>query len=353
MASRRRIKISRKAGLSPGTFLHIGSQKTQKNTVDLVSYNETDLVERSSDDFEKISGFLKNENIHWVNIDGLHNIELIEKTGKYFKLHPLNIEDILNTQHRPKLENHAEHLFFTLKMITGIENNIVVYEQISLVLGKNFVLSFQEKESELFNRLKERLRGNGTERKRKADYLFYRLIDTIVDSYYVVIDNLHDRLEEIEEAVYLNPTSRAHQEIQYMKKDLIAFRKSIYPVREAIGKIQKEEPEIIEKTTLRHFSDVYDHTIHIAEAVETLRDLNGGVSDAYITTINYRMNEVIKVLTIISTIFIPLSFITGVYGMNFRFMPELQWKWGYPLVLLIMFISALWMIFYMKRKKWF
>lgn len=353
MASRRRIKISRKAGLSPGTFLHIGNQKTQKNTVDLISYNETSLDETSSTDFDKISSFLKNENVNWVNIDGLHNVDLIEKAGKYFNIHPLNIEDILNTQHRPKLEEHDEQLFFTLKMVSRIENNIVVYEQISLILGKNFVLTFQEKESELFNRLKERIKGNGTARKKKADYLFYRLIDTIVDSYYVVIDNINDRLEELEEAVYLKPTSRAHQEIQYVKKDLIAFRKSIYPVREAMGKILKEEPEIVEKFTLRHFSDVYDHTIHIAETVETLRDLTGGLSDSYVTTINYRMNEVIKVLTIISTIFIPLTFIAGVYGMNFDFMPELRWKWGYPVIMLFMLSAALWMIFYMKRKKWF
>lgn len=353
MASRKRIKISKKAGLSPGTFLHVGAQKTQKNTIDLISYNETELNETGSADFDKIISSVKNENVNWINIDGLHNVNLIEKTGNFFKLHLLNIEDILNTQHRPKLEENEQQVFFTMKMVSGIENDIVLYEHVSIVLGKNFVLTFQEKENELFSRLKERLRNNGTARKRKADYLFYRLIDIIVDSYYVVLDNINDRLENLEEAVYLNPTQRSHQEIQYLKKDLITFRKSIYPVREAVGKILKEESDIIEKLTLRYFSDVYDHIIHIAETLETFRDLTGGLLDAYVTTINYRMNEVIKVLTIISTIFIPLTFIVGIYGMNFKFMPELHWKWGYPMIMLLMLFAALGMIFYMKRKKWF
>lgn len=353
MSSRKRINISKKAGLSPGTFLHIGTQKTQKNIVDLVTYNETDLNETCSLDLEKITPLLSTENVNWVNIDGLHNVELIEKTGKYFKLHPLNIEDILNTQHRPKLEEHDEYLFFTLKLVSKVENDMINYEQISLVLGKNFVLTFQEKEGELFNHIKSRLRGNGTARKRKADYLFYRLIDTIVDSYYIVLDNMNDRLEALEDVVYTNPSRHAHKEIQYLKQDLISLRKSIYPLREAVGKILKEEPEIIETPTLRFFSDVYDHSIHIAETLETFRDLAAGLSDAYVTTLNFRMNEIIKVLTVFSTIFMPLTFIVGVYGMNFDFMPELRWKWGYPLVMLLMLFIAIGMVIYMKRRKWF
>ncbi len=354
MASHKRIKVSKKAGLPPGAILHVGSQKTQKNTIDLISYNEQDLIETSQTDFEKIIPFIKEEKkIHWLNIDGLHNLQLIENTCNHFNLHPLNIEDILNTQHHPKLEEHDEYLLFTLKTLGNIENDIPVYEQISIALGKNFVITFLEKESELFNRIKERLRTNGTVRKRKADYLFYRIVDTVVDSYYIVLDNISDRMEQLEESVYSNANTRTLHEIQYLKKDLLTFRKSIYPVREGIGKILKEESEIVEKRTLRYFADVYDHTIHIAETLETNRDLAAGISDMYITTINYRMNEVIKVLTVISTIFIPLTFIVGVYGMNFDFMPELHWKWGYAAIMLFMLAISLWMIFYMRRKKWF
>jgi magnesium transporter len=311
------------------------------------------MSETCSLEFDQIIPYLDKENVNWLNIDGLHNVGLIEKAGKYFNLHPLNIEDILNSQHRPKLEEHDEYLFFTLKLISKVENDFIAYEHISLALGKNFVLTFQEKESELFNRLKDRLRGNGTARKRKADYLFYRLIDIIVDSYYIVLDNINDRIEILEDIVYTKPTRHTHREIQFLKQDLISLRKSIYPLREAVGKILKEEPEIIEKPTIRFFSDVYDHSIHIAETLDTFRDMAAGLSDAYVTTINYRMNEVIKVLTIISTIFMPLTFIVGVYGMNFDFMPELRWKWGYPAIMLLMLFIALGMVFYMKRKKWF
>lgn len=349
----KRIKVSKKAGLSPGTFLHVGSQKTLKSSIDIISYNEAELNEITTDDFETISSQLKPGNTLWINIDGLHNVSQVEKTCNFFNLHPLNIEDILNTQHRPKSEEHDEYIFFLLKSISNIEQDIVIYDQISLVLGKNFLLTFQEKESDLFNRIKDRLRSNGTTRKRKADYLFYRLIDTIVDSYYVAIDNFNDRIEDLEDAVYFKSSGKAHHEMQFLKKDLITFRKSIYPAREAVGKIMKEESGIIEKSTLRHFSDVYDHIIHITETIETFRDLTAGLSDAYITTINFRMNEVIKVLTIISTIFIPLTFIVGIYGMNFEFMPELRWKWGYPLIMICMLMISVWMIAFMKRKKWF
>ncbi len=352
MANKKRIKVSKKAGLPPGALLHVGTQKTQKNSFDLISYNETDLKESTSPDFAQFAQLFKNENVNWVNIDGLHNVELIEKIGKNFNLHPLNIEDILNTQHRPTYEEHDELIFFTMKISGAFENDNVTFENISLVLGKNFVLTFQEKENELFNRIKERLRAHGPVRKRKADYLFYRLVDTIVDNYYVVLDNVSDRLEELETAVYRNPTNQTHHELQYLKKNLITFRKSIYPVREAVAKILKEETSIIDKQTLRYFSDVYDHTIHIAESLETLRDLVTGLSDAYVTNINFRMNEVIKVLTIISTIFMPLTFIVGVYGMNFQFMPELTWKWGYPLIMLFMFFVGIGMVFLMKRKRW-
>lgn len=349
------IKTSQTAGLPPGQLIHLGKQLTDKSIVELITYNGTELTEEASENVTDIFSKLKSQNVNWINIDGLHNIELIKAVGEHYDVNPLVLEDVLNPDQRPKVEDYEHHLFFTLKTLNTLNSDNIIYEQISFILGENYILSFQEKEGDLFNGLRTRLKVDpqNKARKKDADYLFYRLIDTIVDSYYLILENIAERIEQLEEEVFLDPSKETLRKIQLLKKELIYLRKSVYPVREAISKINKEEYHFINKETIRFFSDVYDHSIHVIETLETYRDLTTSLMDMYMTSVSNKMNEVMKVLTIIATIFIPLTFIAGIYGMNFEYMPELTWRYGYAAVWGLMLSCLVVMISYFKRKKWF
>ncbi|UII23342.1 magnesium/cobalt transporter CorA [Fulvivirga ligni] len=350
------------AGLPPGTLIYTGNQLTDKSQIELISYNENEIHETTGKSIDEILPHTDELNVNWLNVDGLHNIQLIESIGEHYKLHPLLLEDILNPDQRPKSDDYEDHLFFTLKTLHSIQEegdlgDVINYEQMSFVLGSNYLLSFQEKEGDLFDSLRGRLRQDKTTsviraRKKGADYLFYRLIDTIVDSYYVVLEQIGEKIEELEDEVYLEPTQKTLKQIQKLKKELIFLRKSVYPLRESISKIMKGEYAIISNETLTYFSDVYDHTIHVIETVETYRDLTTGLMDMYMTSISNKMNEVMKVLTIIATIFIPLTFIAGIYGMNFDHMPELHWKYSYYVTWGVMISIFIAMLFYFKKKDW-
>lgn len=290
---------------------------------------------------------------NWVNVDGLHNPSIITALGEHFKLHTLLVEDI-TSDNQPKAEEYEDYLFFTLKMLYRIEQSTIDYEQISFVLGKNFLLSFQEKAGDQFGQLRDRIRTDqGRVRKRKADYLLYRLVDIIVDNYYTVLDAIGYQIESIEEDIYNHPSEREFQKIQKIKKELIYLRKALYPLRDALSKLVKDESGFIDSGNQRYFSDVYDHVVHLIDSLDTYKDLTSGLMDIHINTLNTRMNEVMKVLTVISTIFMPLTFIVGIYGMNFEFMPELHWLFGYPFVMAIMAVIVIVMIRYFKYKKWF
>jgi magnesium transporter len=322
--------------------------------LELIQYN--DKVYQKHDDLPvtELLALCKPGHVSWINLDGLHDRTLIQKIGEHFQLHSLLIEDI-NSDNQPKAEEYKDYLFFTLKMLYRIEApNIIDYEQISFVLGKDYLLSFQEKDGDLFGPFRERIRLNqGRVRKKKADYLLYRLIDIIVDSYYTILDNIGQQIEDIEEAVYNNPTSREFQHIQQLKKELIYLRKALYPLRDALNKLIKDESGFIESSNTRYFSDIYDHVVHLIDSLDTYKDLTSGLMDIHINTLNTRMNEIIKVLTIASTIFMPLTFIVGVYGMNFKYMPELHSSWGYPAVWAFMTLMTVGMVMYFKHKKWF
>jgi magnesium transporter len=321
--------------------------------LELIQYNETDYVRKDNLPVEQLIGELKPNYVNWINVDGLHDQSIISALGKHFNIHSLLLEDI-NTDHQPKSEEYDDYLFFTLKMLYRIENGVVDYEQISFILGKDFVVSFQEKEGDLFDAFRERIRLNqGRVRKLKGDYLLYRLIDIIVDHYYQVLDAIGLQVENIEEDIYQNPSEDNFFRIQKVKKDLLFLRKALYPLRDALSKLLKDESEFVESGTVRYFNDVYDHVVHLIDSLETYKDLNSGLMDIHINAMNTRMNEVMKVLTVISTIFMPLTFIVGVYGMNFDFMPELHWKWGYAFVWGIMIVISVLMINYFKYKKWF
>lgn len=345
-------KAQLKAGLPPGTLIHVGEKYTDKSRVELITYNSEGFRREEYEDTSKVFREIRKNELAWINIDGLHNIPLIETVGQEYNLHPLLLEDVLNTEQRPKSEEYKDHLFFTLKTLNEIEGDEINYEQISFVLGHNYLLSFQEKEGDLFGQLRDRMKLPDSKLRLKGiDYLFYRLIDTIIDGYYIVLEHVGERLENMEEKVYQDPSQEMHLEIQDMKKELIYLRKTVYPLREAI-KMTMTEPKFISDDTRRYFTDVYDHTVQVIETIESYRDMAASLIDTYMTSINNKMNEVMQVLTIIATIFIPLTFVVGVYGMNFENMPELSWKYGYPAVWVIMILLTLGMIIYFRKKRW-
>jgi magnesium transporter len=321
--------------------------------LELISYTREKFNKIDSTDPDELLTHLQPDHVNWVNLDGLGNIEIIEKLQAYFCLHPLLVDDVLADQ-RPKAEEYDDYLFFTLKMLYKIDGTSIDYEQISFVLGSNFLVSFQEKEGDLFEGFRERIRLDlGKVRKKHADYLLYRLIDIIVDNYYNVLDRVGDIIDEIEETVYENPSNATFYKIQSLKKELIYLRKALYPLRDALSKIVKGESEYVKEENIRYFSDVYDHVSHIIDSMDTFKDLTSSLMDIHINAMNTKMNEVMKVLTVISTIFMPLTFIVGVYGMNFKFMPELDWKYGYYVVWGIMGLIFISMMIYFRKKKWF
>lgn len=325
------------------------------NTIlELISYDEKKFNHHTQLGVDQLLDQCHNGQIHWINVDGLTDPGIIKKIGAHFSLHYLLVEDVLNTEHRPKTDEYEDHLFLTLKMLYKIEGDLVDYEHISFVLGKNLLLSFQEKEGDIFNLVRDRIKPEASIfRKRGSDYLLYRLVDTIVDSYYAVLENIGQKVEAIEDRLSENPTIDDFKQIQSLRKEFIYLRKMVYPLREALNKIIKNESGFIEDRTIKYFSDVYDHIIHLIDSLDTYRDVTSTMMDLYMNTINYKMNEVMKVLTIISAIFIPLSFIAGIYGMNFNHMPELQWRYGYFMVLGVMGVVLLGMIGYFRYKKWF
>lgn len=348
-------KRSRKAGLPPGALVHIGKENPDKVKITLIEYTEDSFQEKELTKVEDSFPFKEAPAVTWLNIDGLQSIETIEKIGKYLDLHPLILEDILNTDQRPKCEDYEKCLFMVLKMLRyDDESKSIHSEQVSLILGQNFVISFQEEVGDVFGPIRDRIRNSkGKIRKIAADYLAYALIDSIVDNYFIILEKIGEQIESIEEELISEPSNQTVKLIHAIKGELIFLRKSVWPLRELISNLEKIESPLINKSTGPYFRDIYDHTIQIMDTVESFRDMVSGMLDIYLSSISNRMNAVMKVLTIIATIFIPLTFISGVYGMNFRFMPELEWRFGYFIVLGIMTAVAVAMLIYFKRKKWF
>ncbi len=330
-----------------------------KVILELIQYDDKNHAKFEDIPITELIANIKPHHVNWINVDGLHEKSIIQKIADHFCLHTLLVDDI-TSDHQPKVEEYDDYLFFTLKMLYRIEEDKIEYEQISFVLGKEYLLSFQEKEGDLFGALRDRIRlDQGRVRKKQADYLLYRLVDIIVDNYYSVLDAIGQKIENIEEDIYKNSSDQQFRNIQKLKKELIYLRKALYPLRDAMSKFIKDESGFIEPANVRYFGDVYDHVVHLIDSLDTYKDLTSALMDIYINTLNTRMNEVMKVLTIISTIFIPLTFIVGVYGMNFNTekspwnMPELNSAYGYPVVMGIMLIIVIGMILYFKFKKWF
>lgn len=345
---------SRKTGLPPGTLVHIGERRAEASRVTVIEYDAKDFREKQISDIEKCAPFRDTSTVSWINVDGIHDVHIIERLGRLFDMHPLILEDVLNTSQRPKFEDYESHVFAVLKMLRSPgDGELVRSEQISIVLGRNFVVSFQESIGDVFEPIRDRIRNaKGRIRKMGPDYLAYALLDAIVDGYFSVLEATGERIESLEEQLVREPTDRILREIHSLKREMIFLRRSVWPLRELIANLQRTESELVAESTGIYLRDVYDHTIQVIDTVESHRDIVASMIDLYLSSVSNRMNGVMKVLTIIATIFIPLTFVAGIYGMNFKNMPELEWRWGYAVVLLIMVVIAAGMIVYFRKKKW-
>jgi magnesium transporter len=347
-------KHSKKVGLPPGTMVHVGEKKIEKVALSVIDYDTEKVDTRDLATVEEAFPFKDSPTITWLNITGLHEVNLLEKLGKRYQIHPLVMEDILNTDQRPKVEISEDYLFVVLKMLSfDTDKQEVSHEQISLIVGNNFVITFQERTGDVLDPIRERLQNpQGRLRKHGADYLAYTIMDVIVDHYFILLEKLGEKIEFLEENVIENPDQDIVKRLQHLKRELILLRKSVWPLREVISELTRNDTPLITDFTGPYLRDVYDHTIQVIDTIETFRDMVAGIMDIYLSSMSNKMNEVMKVLTIIATIFIPLTFIAGIYGMNFEFMPELKLPWAYPGIWGLMLFIFLGMIFYFRRKKW-
>jgi magnesium transporter len=353
-------KSSKSSGLPPGALVHIGERKTDKVKITVIDYSQDIFQETEVKKVEECFPYKRRPTVTWINVDGLHQIDVIEKLGDCFEIHPLVLEDILNTDQRPKIEFFDNYVFIVLKMLyTDGKNHEIHSEQVSLISGKNFVLSFQESIGDVFDTIRQRIRNKkGRIRRMGPDYLAYSLIDAIVDNYFVILENIGEKIEGIENEIVASPTPEKLQLIHSLKRAMIYLRKSVWPLREVINNLQRAESKLVKKSTQIYLRDLYDHTIQVIDTIETYRDMTSGMLDIYMSSISNKMNEVMKVLTMFAAIFIPLTFIAGVYGMNFNpntspfNMPELGWEYGYIAVWIIIIAVVISMLVYFRRKKW-
>jgi len=343
-----------KTGLAPGTPVHIGERRTESTKITVFEYDDAHIEERQLSSVEECKECKKSPGVVWINIDGIHEISVVESVGKLFGIHPLVQEDIVNTNQRPKVEDYDSYLFAIVKMLyEDREASEIHAEQVSIIVTPKIVISFQEREGDVFSPVRERLRnGKGIIRQRGSDYLAYCLIDAIVDHYFLIMENLENRILPLEDQAVNDPKPQVMQSIHSLKSDLVFLRRSLWPLREMLARLEREQLPLIRPDTRRFLRDVYDHTIQIIEILESFQEIVSGLLDVYMSSISNRMNNVMKVLTIIATIFIPLTFIAGVYGMNFQHMPELTWRWGYPAVWGVMVLVIIGMVIFFRRKKW-
>lgn len=341
-----------KAGQLPGSLVFLGEQRGTSTAVRHMSYNAVEINE--SLNVQESPDHLSTSGIDWVDVVGIHDAEMINKIGEHFRIHPLILEDIMNTGQRAKTEIHDDYIFIVVKMLSLPEGQTEVeIEQVSFVVGDGWLLTFQEKEGDVFEVVRERLRQDkGRVRKLGADYLAYALIDTIVDTYFLILEDFGDRIETLEDELIDGNSSGRINQLQTMKREVISLRKTIWPLREVINNFSKAESSIISPELKPYLRDIYDHSIQVIETIESYRDLIGGVQDLYMSVVNNKMNEVMKLLALISTIFLPMTLVAGIYGMNFKYMPELDSTWGYAASLVFMLVIGVSMYALFKLRKW-
>lgn len=347
-------KQDKKLGKAPGSVIYTGNKSSKKLFIETFDYNIDKCIEKELSTIEETFDFKLSNSVTWVNVNGLNHVDAIEKLGNHYNLHPLVLEDIVSISQRPKIDDYGDYLFVVLKMLYLDHDENIVTEQISFILGKSYVLSFQESEGDVFDAVRERIRqGKGRARGLQADYLLYILMDAIVDHYFTIIETLGDKIEDFETDIFSgNIKADVSQNIQDLKREILRVRRAIFPLREVINRIEKNESPLIQKKTITFYRDIYDHLIQVAENIDIYREMIWSLMDMYMTTISNKMNEVMKVLTIMASIFIPLTFIAGIYGMNFEYIPELSYKYSYFILWGVMIVLFIGMLIYFKRKKW-
>jgi len=344
-----------KTGLPPGSLVFTGLERSHQIGIDLITYSPQSYKMETLQNAEDLNIISESPEIHWLNLNGVHDSELIGKIGEKLNIHKLVLEDILNTHQRPKVDFYNEHVFVVIKMLAYDDlTKSIDYEQVSIIVGSNYLISFQEKEGDVFDPLRKRIQSSsGKIRTMETDYLLFAILDIIVDNYFILLENLGDEIEKYETELIENANKNILNRIYYLKRENLLLRNSVWPLRELVLQFEKTDSRLIKKKNLIYFRDLYDHIIQVIDNVEIYRDLLSGLIELFYTNTGNKTNEVMKVLTIISTIFIPLTFIAGIYGMNFKYMPELEWPWAYFGVWGLMVILFLLMIWYFKRKKWF
>jgi magnesium transporter len=351
---KKKPKYASKVGLPPGSLIYVGEQRTGSTRIKVIDFSTSHLDELVLKNISESKVYDTDTSTTWIDIEGIHEPEVMQEIGDFFKIDQMVLEDILNTQHRPSFEEHDQYLYLSLKAIFYHEMEMrPVIQQISLILGRNWLVSFQENPKDVLNDYKERIRqAKGKIRSQKNDFIFYRLIDNIVDQYFLVTENIAEEMDVLEEKILHDPEQRIYEEIYRLKKDITNIKRAILPLREAVSSIIRSDNNLISKNTKELLRDVYEHVVQIVDTVETQRESITDFLNLYMSQLSNKMNEVMKVLTIFASIFIPLTFIAGIYGMNFENMPELRWDLGYPLVWLIMIAVGMGLFIYFKRKKW-
>ena len=347
-------RYSEKIGQPPGTLVYLGEERAEPTRITIIDYDETHLHEEEVQTVKECLPFIDNENVTWIQIEGIHDITMVEELGAYFGVDHLLLEDLMSPTQLPKIEVYEDYAFIILKNLDyNTASARVSREQISLIIGLNFVISVQENRSGIFTSIQNRLRNaQGRIRKMQAEYLAYALIDVIVDHYFIALDKVDEHIQTLEEEIMTNPSSDVLAKINALRAEILLLRRPILPLRDVLAGILHGDTPLLDENIHPYFHDVYDHLIQVIQMLEMLRSTASGLFDIYTSAVSHRMNEVMKVLTIVATFFIPLTFIAGIYGMNFKFMPELETQWGYPVILLAMLGISIGMFAFFKLKKW-
>jgi magnesium transporter len=320
----------------------------------VIVYGEQHFEERLFESVEPALAFCDASRATWLNVDGVHDAEVVDRIGRFFHIHALTQEDILHTVQRPKKEDFDQYLYIVLQMLRyQSESGGIESEQISMIVTPRTLISFEESPGDAFAPVIERLRKASSRlRGQGVDYLAYALLDLVVDNYFDILEKIGADIDALEDEIMESPNSGVHHRIHDLKRQVMSLRKMIWPLREVIGGLSRQDSPLITPTTAIFLRDVYDHTIQVIDSVEAYRDLLAGLLDLYLSNVSFRMNEVMKVLTLIATIFIPITFVVGLYGMNFKYFPELEWRWGYAFVWAVMIAMVAGLVGYFKKKKW-